>query len=534
MRTIWFSEFEAEQYHVVLCGVALGVLYLFWEFRDLRAFGTSRARDDLWRIPNSYPLIGNLFDALMKRERSLEKFTDGENEKPAHARYKHVTLTVPFMRIIRLNRPEHVEHVQKTNFVNYGKGKKFYDSSKQLLGDGIFAVDGHQWLVQRKATSKIFNGKAFRGVITHSLDRNLNLMAQVLDRYAQTGETFDLAGLFFRFTLNSFTELAFGYDIGALNAATDKPVPFATAFDYAQGVVESRFINPFWKVTEILTGEARKMREAVATIDKFAYDIIDERAQNGLNSGGAAAAGETRSKSREDLLSLYMSIRDEQGKPLSRTQLRDAVLNLIIAGRDTTAQACSWSMFHLMLHPEVVDRIRAEVEEMGSIDYDSYRTMTQTNAAFNEALRLHPSVPKNLYVAFGDDQIPNGGPSIKKGDTVMWVDWATGRDTQLWGPDAREFKPSRWIDEHGELKREDQWKYHVYNGGARACLGQDLARYEGAGMLATILRSFEFDFAPGYLDKVAMVENERTPMYKTSLTLPMASPLKVSVKRRQH
>ncbi|SCZ87604.1 BZ3500_MvSof-1268-A1-R1_Chr2-2g05070 [Microbotryum saponariae] len=496
MRTIWLSEFEAERYHVVLCGVALGVLYLFWEFRDLRAFGTSRARDDLWRIPNSYPLIGNLFDALKKRERSLEKLTDGENEKPAHARYKHVTLTVPFMRIIRLNRPEHVQHVQKTNFVNYGKGKIFHDSSKQLLGDGIFAVDGHQWLVQRKATSKIFNGKAFRRVITHSLDRNLNLMAQILDRYAHTGETFDLAGLFF------------------LLLSTASP-------NWLLGVVESRFINPFWKVTEVLTGEARKMREAVAIIDKFTYDLIEERARNGLNGGAAAADGETRSKSGKDLLSLYMSIRDEQGKPLSRTQLRDAVINLIIAGRDTTAQACSWSMFHLMLHPEVVDRIRAEVEEMGSIDYDSYRTMTQTNAAFNEALRLHPSVPKNLYVAFGDDQIPNGGPSIKKGDTVMWVDWATGRDTQLWGPDAREFKPSRWIDECGELKREDQWKYHVYNGGARACLGQDLARYEGAGMLATILRGFDVDFAPGYLDKVAMIENERTPMYKTSLTLPM-------------
>lgn len=54
------------------------------------------------------------------------------------------------------------------------------------------------------------------------------------------------------------------------------------------------------------------------------------------------------------------------------------------------------------------------------------------------------------------------------------------RDPAVWGPDAREFNPSRFIDDQGQLKKENNWKYHVFNGGYRLCLGQDLAKYEAA------------------------------------------------------
>lgn len=87
-------------------------------------------------------------------------------------------------------------------------------------------------------------------------------------------------------------------------------------------------------------------------------------------------------------------------------------------------------------------------------------------AAFNEGLRLHPSVPKNAWQAVGDDQIPNG-PRIEKGDQVFWSDWALGRSTEVWGRDASEYKPSRWIDEEGNVKKESQFKAHFFNGGYR-------------------------------------------------------------------
>ena len=62
---------------------------------------------------------------------------------------------------------------------------------------------------------------------------------------------------------------------------------------------------------------------------------------------------------------------------------------------------------------------------------------------------------------------------------VRWCDFEMARDPAVWGPDAAEFKPSRWIDEKGALKRESTFKFHAFNAGPRLCLGQNLALFEG-------------------------------------------------------
>jgi cytochrome P450 len=162
------------------------------------------------------------------------------------------------------------------------------------------------------------------------------------------------------------------------------------------------------------------MRAAIKVLDDFSYGIIDEREKAGL---GNITADDKKDKTL-DLLSLYMALRDENGQPMSRKALRDAVLNLIIAGRDTTAQALSWTFFHLLKKGNsVLAPVRDELDQLrdagAEVDYDSFRSLTQTNAVFAEGLRLHPSVPKNGWTAVNDDVIPDG-PIIKKGDIVFW------------------------------------------------------------------------------------------------------------------
>lgn len=98
--------------------------------------------------------------------------------------------------------------------------------------------------------------------------------------------------------------------------------PSAKAFDFTQGQITKRFFNPFWKITEWLTGEARVMRDAIKILDDFAYKIIAEREAQGLgNLVGKEKTGTTGTQ-RQDLLSLYMALRDENGQPMSRKALR--------------------------------------------------------------------------------------------------------------------------------------------------------------------------------------------------------------------
>jgi fatty acid omega-hydroxylase len=101
---------------------------------------------------------------------------------------------------------------------------------------------------------------------------------------------------------------------------------------------------------------------------------------------------------RKDLLELYRGIRDEKGNGMNRKELRDAVLNLILAGRDTTAQALSWTMFYVTRDATVLDPVRKEIADVlpdGKVTYDNYRSLVHATALFQEVLRLHPSVPKS-------------------------------------------------------------------------------------------------------------------------------------------
>lgn len=133
---------------------------------------------------------------------------------------------------------------------------------------------------------------------------------------------------------------------------------------------------------------------ASSRTSRYSYDIIDRR----LAERRARSAEEKASmgKGDKDLLELFMDLTE------NREDLLPVVLNFIIAGRDTTAQALSWLFWLLSKHPECVELCRKEIEAVlrqgdGSVrkvNYEDMKNLTYVTACFNEALRLHPSVPK--------------------------------------------------------------------------------------------------------------------------------------------
>lgn len=113
-----------------------------------------------------------------------------------------------------------------------------YRHSKRLTGDRD-SLRRRVPRIQRKATSKIFTAGNFKGIITSSIQEHIRQLVTVIGDHADKNEEFDLSDLFFRFTLDSFTEMAFGKSTRSLE--TSEPVPFAVAFDYAQGIMDRRF-----------------------------------------------------------------------------------------------------------------------------------------------------------------------------------------------------------------------------------------------------------------------------------------------------
>ena len=161
-----------------------------------------------------------------------------------------------------------------------------------------------------------------------------------------------------------------------------------------------------------------------------------------------------------------------------RFQVRSELLNILLAGRDTTASLLSNVFFILSRRPDIWAKLQEEVSTLGGArpDIQQLRDMKYLRAVLNESLRLYPVVPGNSREALVDTTLPVGGGVdgkapmfIPKGTYVQWSVWSMHRRKDFYGEDANEFKPDRWLGEKG---LRPGWEYLPFNGGARICLGR--------------------------------------------------------------
>jgi len=200
--------------------------------------------------------------------------------------------------------------------------------------------------------------------------------------------------------------------------------------------------------------------------------------------------GSLNSEAGDSFIGLFM----KSGEAPSDKLLEDLVLNFLIAGRDTTAQAMSWCLWNIMQHPEVEQRILAEADNVfgaGPLSYEMLSKLDYLQAVISESLRLYPSVPIDPKQALADDTLPDG-TWIARGSTVAYSAYSMGRSTRLWGQDAAQFKPERWLAMDAP---PDAYTYPVFHAGPRECLGKRLAMVEMKALLLTVLREVKLTLA---------------------------------------
>ncbi|KAK3826048.1 MAG: cytochrome P450 [Benniella sp.] len=497
-----------------------------------RAFLT-RARPDL-KTPNGYPLLGNMPQMLRDQANSLQSMNEG---------FKNLgnvySLTIPlFGRVILVNTPEHFEHVLKTNFSNYIKGKIFSDNLQDILGRGIFVADQDEWRFHRKTASNIFTTKLYRQLVQGAFkDSGLDLIS-VLEKNRLAQRSVDLQELFLKLTLDAFGKLTFGLEFEALRC--EGPNEFGDAFDYLTANVDGRMVNPFWFLTDRVTpGKVAKVQGSIAVLDKFAAMAVKKRRNE---------TPEDQQRRPRDLLDHFINHVADDGSKLTDVELRDVFVNFMIAGRDTTAQGLTWQFYSLMTNPRVMKNLVQEIDTVlqGSQDYTYEMMMNELpylKAVFHETLRLYPPVPKNVKTAVDDDVLP-GGIRVHKGDIIGISTWCLGRNKEVWGEDAEQFVPERWLvpldNSHtttatpsngalgrspfGKFKAESPYKFPSFNAGPRLCLGQTFATLEALVTSTMLIQKYQFKLVPG----------QKPAIVKGSVTLPMANPLLTTVANRVH
>ena len=193
----------------------------------------------------------------------------------------------------------------------------------------------------------------------------------------------------------------------------------------------------------------------------------------------------------------------EQKEP--REQLRYEILNILGAGRETTAAFLTDIWFELSRHPAIFARLQKEIE--GSTDsstseltFESLKSLNYLRAILNETLRLHPVVPDNGRMAFKDTVLPLGGGKdgtapvfVEKEQIVFISPYAMHRRKDIFGEDAEEFNPDRWLDEPegGKKGIRPGWAYLPFNGGPRVCIGQQFALSEASYLTVRLMQAIE-------------------------------------------
>lgn len=386
--------------------------------------------------------------------------------------------------------PENVEYILKTRFDNYPKGKPFSTILGDLLGRGIFNVDGETWRFQRKMASFELGSVAIRSyaleVVKHEIQSRL------IPLLAGNDGVLDLQDVLRRFSFDNICKFSFGMDPGCLGPSL--PVSgLAAAFDQASRLSAERAMmaSPLiWKMKRVFNvGSERKLKEAIEVVNDLAEEMIKQRREMGYST-------------RKDLLSRFMSsVNDDR-------YLRDIVVSFLLAGRDTVAAALIGFFWLLSNNRQVESLIREELDRVMGPDqqipyFDQLRQMQYLNAAVYESMRLYPPVQFDSKFAVEDDVLPDG-TFVRKGTRVTYHPYAMGRMERIWGPDCLEFKPERWLRD-GVFVPGCPFKYPVFQAGVRVCLGKELALVEMKCVIAALVRQFdirvvgalELRFSPG-------------------------------------
>ena len=416
-----------------------------------------------------------------------------------------------------------VEWMLKKNFRSITKAQGsnlfFYNLRRFIGANGIFTLrhgsspelkrENDLWFHQRKIASLIFTKNKFKSLMQDTFKEKSDIFIKVCEQAAQKNEVIDIQSKFFAFTIDSIQNIFFGRKVDTL--MRKEIDPFGEGFDEAHRAMVStthsafaffmftRLILPFpfgdifnnMDTSLIMsylmhqTDSAKAFAHHVKTLDNIAKEVISE------------ARRDPDLEKRRDLLALFIS--SKMG--FSDADLRDIILNLTIAGRDTTACTLTWMAYIIAEHPDIEKELCAEIDRVlqgrqPTLEDLSPENMPYLNGVLFESLRLFPPVPADGKVVSEDTEYLDG-TKIPKGVRLFFIPYSMGRDPDVY-PDPLKVDPNRWIP----FKMPDAYAFPVFQAGPRFCLGRDMAQFEAKFVIASLYQKFTFKLKEGESEKI--------------------------------
>ncbi|KAK1948499.1 Cytochrome P450 [Phytophthora citrophthora] len=423
--------------------------------------------------------------------------------------------------------PEAFEDIQKTQFDAFDKSPFVSEAMYDVLGQGIFAVSGPLWQHQRKTASHLFTAQMMQyamEVVVPEKGEELVKRLQELCKEKENNRVVSLKRLLDLYTMDVFAKV--GFDVDLHGVKSDENAELLDAFARMSRRMLERIQTPIWlwKLMRWLNvGKEKQLAQDVALLDDLVYGVIARSIEE----------KNRQESSRKDLITLFMEKSEVEYTKGVHTKkdlklMRDFVVSFLAAGRETTATTMSWVIVMLNRYPEVLDKIRQELKEklpdlltgeMRCPTLEDIQKLVYLEAVVRETLRLFPVVAVAGRSATRDVHLYEG-TFIKAGTRVIMPHYAMGRMSTIWGPDVDEFKPERWIDATtGRIQQVSPFKFSVFLGGPRMCLGMKFALAEVKITLSKLLSQFN----------LKTVKDPFTFTYRSAITLQVKGSLDVKV-----
>ncbi|KAJ3898376.1 cytochrome P450 [Lentinula edodes] len=389
---------------------------------------------------------------------------------------------------------------------------------KNVVGSGILVQEEDEHRRQRKVMNPAFGVAQIRELTEIFVDESLHVDIWLSQIGADNGPVrVDVQSWLSRMTLDVIGRAGFNHRFNALDST--EPDELSKAFSVIFGI-SSRFtlwndvlqgLFPLLRVFPSTSDSVKK--EAQVTMERIGRDLLRQSKEH------LAATGEKGDGWRaRDLLSLL--VRSNMSKDILEHQrmsdedVISQVPTFLVAGHETTSTAVTWALYALTQDKEIQCKLREELLQVSteSPTMDILNSLPYLDAVVRETLRVYSPVTGTERVAMKDDILPLGVPftdkngevhndiRVRKGDLFNIPVLAVNRSKALWGEDARDFKPERWLTPGGVPSTVASipgvWGNMLsFLGGAHACIGYRFSLVEMKALLFVLIRAFEFELA---------------------------------------
>ena len=373
------------------------------------------------------------------------------------------------MAMYLLSDPALIEQVLLTRHKSFIKDEVTRHLSLSL-GEGLLTSEGETWRRQRRLVAPKLRKKHIEVYGECMVKAAASCAAGFED-----GSVRDVHEDMMEVTLEIVAETLFGADVSEKATQIGETIEFLMG-EFITHVRSWRRLVPQWVPLPSRLALKRRSGE----LDEVLFEIIRARR---ASPGG------------DDLLSLLLAARDEDGRAMDDHQLRDESITVFVAGHETTALALSYALWLVATHPEAEARLVEEVDRVlggRAARVEDVGALVWTEAVVRETMRIHP--PAWIIGREASEDVQVGAYTMPRGSQCLIPIYVIHRDPR-WYTDPWAFRPERWLG--GLAERLPRFAYFPFGGGPRVCVGNHFAMMEAILVLATLYQRATFKQAPG-------------------------------------